>query len=282
MSDNLDLTVKTVMRIAREAGDIALQYYSRNDIGVMTKSDESPVTEADKAVNEFVIRQLAKEFPKAAVVAEEDEEGANARHVEDLLGDVFYVDPIDGTKEFIKRNGEWSVMIGLTRGARPVMGVIYQPTSDKLWYASEGNGACCIERGVTSKINCNQSKRKVAVHSRSHPPIGLASELERFVLDQPNSEPVNYGSFGLKMSMVASGSADLYVSSGRGSLWDSCAGESIATEAGAVVYAVSRSKAPTLISYNPNRKLSLGTVVVCLSKANWPSFLQFLKGNSKL
>eukprot|EP01060_Flectonema_neradi_P000060 TRINITY_DN1004_c8_g1_i1.p1 TRINITY_DN1004_c8_g1~~TRINITY_DN1004_c8_g1_i1.p1 ORF type:complete len:317 (+),score=55.03 TRINITY_DN1004_c8_g1_i1:103-951(+) len=282
MSHNLQKTVSTVIRIAREAGDIAMQYYSRNSLDVMTKVDESPVTEADKSVNEFVIRQLAKEFPNSAVVAEEDEEGANARHVEDSMADVFYVDPIDGTKEFIKRNGEWSVMIGLTHRARPVMGVIYQPTADKLWYASEGNGAYCIEKGVSVKLNCNQTKRNIAVHSRSNAPVGMSKELLKFVTnDNKDASVISYGSFGLKMSMIASGAADLYVSSGRGSLWDSCAGESIATEAGAVVFTISRSRTPSPISYNPNRKLSLSTVVVCLSKANWPSFLQFLK-SSKL
>lgn len=137
--------------LAYEAGKIALFYCNKRELlAIETKTDESPVTIADKKVNEYIVDKLQAAFPQARVIGEESVKNTT----QDLAkGAVFFVDPIDGmfyffgkfyfsigTKEFIKNNGEWAVMIGLNIDAIPMVGVVYRAAADQMYYAARGQG----------------------------------------------------------------------------------------------------------------------------------------------
>eukprot|EP01064_Diplonema_japonicum_P020307 TRINITY_DN2953_c0_g1_i1.p2 TRINITY_DN2953_c0_g1~~TRINITY_DN2953_c0_g1_i1.p2 ORF type:complete len:284 (+),score=59.37 TRINITY_DN2953_c0_g1_i1:1087-1938(+) len=282
---NLKAREEFAVAVAREAGAMALQYYKGTTLRVESKADESPVTEADKAVNAFLIKKVGEAWPGEDIVAEEDIEGSSARQVRDVNGYIWFIDPIDGTKEFIKRTGEWSVMIGLVKDGRPVMGVMYQAAKDKLFRGYKGGGAYLEENGgkTKSRIGGNRapSVPVTAVRSHSHPPVGTALGLEAF-MGAPTV--ITHGSFGLKLALVSSGVADLYVSGGKGSLWDSCSGEAIAAECNITVVIIdSETMQPSLISYDPRRNLDLNNTVVAMHSSLYPAFLKHLQSaGSKL
>eukprot|EP01080_Neovahlkampfia_damariscottae_P000075 gene75-4324_t len=230
--------LQTSVDIAYEAGKIGLQYCidrekKKTELQIETKSDKSEVTIADKELNELITTKLKNTFPNYRIIGEESVNSIT----EDLgKGFVFYVDPIDGTKEFISNNGEWSVMIGLAKDGIPVMGVVYQPTLDLLYFASEGSGAFKIEKKGSKPISmkCRETENFddcIVVQSRSH-----SLPAEKQFVDDVGIKPKNiyqHGSFGLKCCQIADGKADLYINfSGKTSYWDSAPGCIILKEAG--------------------------------------------------
>src|SRR5947207_15926491 len=135
----LDKELEVAIRLAREAGRVTLHYYSAPpDVG--WKAEHEPVTVADTAANELIVAGLAAAFPDDGLLAEETPDTA-ARLSHERL---WVIDPLDGTKEFIKKNGEFSVMIGLALDGRASLGVVYQPTADRLFYATPAEGAYLV------------------------------------------------------------------------------------------------------------------------------------------
>ena len=169
------------LKIAREAavkaGAAIMEIYEGDDFGVEYKADDSPLTKADKASNAIIVKVLRDRFPDYAILSEEEKDN-KARLENDLC---FVVDPLDGTKEFVKRNGQFTVNIALSYRHRAVMGVIYIPVSGELYYASEGDGAYLekpdgsIER-LSVSTNTDHSNLR-AVASGSH----CAEEMERLI-----------------------------------------------------------------------------------------------------
>lgn len=219
---------------AEEIAEIYGQYLAGRDIDIREKGADDPVTSADMAANRAIKRTLRDQFPEHAILTEEEPNTWNRTGAEW----VWMVDPLDGTKDFIKRNGEFVTMVGLTHNGEPTVGVVVHPATGLEFYACKGLGAfrSSLSQGdslsqVRIQENPDLSQLRIAV-SRSHrdPKIDRLIELLRIRAEIPS------GSVGRKMSMVIEGVADLYVHPARGTkLWDTCACDVIASEAGGVL-----------------------------------------------
>jgi 3'(2'), 5'-bisphosphate nucleotidase len=220
-------------RIARDAGALILEVYGRAfHVGYKTPGD--PVTEADHAANALICDRLRAEFPDAAIVAEESPEEAYQGYRGTAR--VFFVDPLDGTREFVAKNGEFVVMIGLLEERQVTLGVVYAPVTGTLWCGAPGIGAERVSRdGAVQAIHVGSveqpsSARVVVSRSRRAP------ELERLLQELAPLSVTPTGSAGLKGALVAEGRADAYLSLGpAGKHWDTCAMQAVVCAAGGVV-----------------------------------------------
>ena len=219
-----------VERIAREAGALILEVYA-GAFEVRGKADSSPVTEADERAERCIVPALQALDPAVPVVAEE----AAARGESPAVGRRFWlVDPLDGTREFVSRNGEFTVNIALIEDEAPVLGVVYEPVADRLYAGVVGQGAWLEEHGARRTITCRQASSVaglVLACSRSHgDEAGLAAWLgQRKVLQR-----LAVGS-SLKFGLLAAGQADIYPRLGRTMEWDTAAGHAVLRAAGGEV-----------------------------------------------
>jgi len=226
-SFNLPDELLTAKELALGAGNILLAHYQQS-VAVQWKERGDPVTAADTAASRFITRELKQRFPGDAVLSEEEKDDPSRLS----RSRVWIVDPMDGTTEFVAGRDEFAVMIGLAVDAKPVLGVVYQPTQRKLYYASAGKGAF-LEQGSTHQSlrvspEADPSRIVVAV-SRSHDSV-RAKRL-RDLLHIPST--LRVGSAGLKIGKICEGIAHLYVVLGSGtSQWDTCAPEAVLHEAG--------------------------------------------------
>jgi 3'(2'), 5'-bisphosphate nucleotidase len=223
----LDAELETAATLAREAGRILLEVYA-SDFGVEWKTGSDPVTEADRRANAFLVSGLRERFPQDGLVAEESvDHGERLSHRR-----CWFVDPLDGTKEFIARNGEFSVMLGLAIDGRAVLGAVYQPVLDKLYLGVVGQGASLEQHGTVRALAVSElavpSELKLVV-SRSH----RSSKTDAVVQHLGITAEKPSGSVGLKVGCIATREADLYVHlSDRSSKWDACGPEAILRAAG--------------------------------------------------
>ncbi|MCI0433308.1 MAG: 3'(2'),5'-bisphosphate nucleotidase CysQ [Gemmatimonadetes bacterium] len=215
-------------RIAREAGESILRHYGRTAHD--TKDGGSPVTAADLEANEHIVTAIRKAWPGEAILAEESRD-SRERLDADL---VWLVDPLDGTREFLARNGEFSVMIGLVVSGVPILGVVYVPVRRLLYRAAAGDGAWAEEAGSVRRLRCAAPAPSALrmVGSRSHGDATI--EAIRAALGVVEVRPS--GSVGLKCALIAEGECDVYVHPVPYlSEWDTCAPEVILREAGGEV-----------------------------------------------
>ena len=224
MSPELTLAEK----VARAAGQAALRYYG--SVVAEYKAGNSPVTAADHAANECIAQALSEAFPADAILSEESRDTSARLHADR----VWIVDPLDGTKEFLSQNGEFSIMIGLVVAQEPVLGVVYLPAHDVLFSAEKGEGSWVERDGRRERLACehvsNGSLRMVG--SRSHPDPLLTRMQE--ALGITDVEPS--GSVGIKCSLIAERKRDLYIHPVPYlKEWDTCAPEIVLREAGGVV-----------------------------------------------
>jgi len=216
-------------RIARAAARAILQVTAGGgDLGVTAKTDGSPLTLADTASNRVIVDGLAELRPPFPILSEEGELGLENLAAVDWKT-YWCVDPLDGTKEFVSRTGEYTVNIALVRDARPVLGVICIPAADVTYHAADGLGAWRQQgEGEPVRISPNRCTRPTsAVVSRSH----LDPDTEAFLARMNITDVVRHGS-SLKICAVAEGTADIYPRFGPTCLWDTAAGTAIAVEAG--------------------------------------------------
>jgi 3'(2'), 5'-bisphosphate nucleotidase len=212
---------------ADEAGDAIMKLYGVADI--KTKADKSPVTEADEAAEALILERLAELTPEIPVVAEESvAKGQSPGRIDKQF---WLVDPLDGTKEFISGNGEFTVNIALIRDGLPTLGVVGAPAKGLL-YATDGSQATRRRDGVTEPIAVRQPPDEglYAAVSRSH----LDAETEIYLTEFRIAGKVSGGS-SLKFCMVAEGSADIYPRFGRTMEWDTAAGHAVVRAAGGSV-----------------------------------------------
>jgi len=214
---------------AVKAGEAILEIYNSTDFGIEYKKDDSPLTIADKASNAIIVKMLREHFPKHAILSEEEKD--NSSRLENDL--CFVVDPLDGTKEFIKRNGQFTVNIALSYKHVSVMGVIYVPVTGELYYASQGDGAYLQSRAcdvtplqVSNNIDIPNLR---VVMSSSHGCPQMDELLEKHHL----TNFVKRGS-SLKGCMIASGEADIYYRFNPTMEWDTAAMQCIVEEAGGI------------------------------------------------
>jgi 3'(2'), 5'-bisphosphate nucleotidase len=232
LKNSTDLVdIEKLADIARKAGKKIMDIYAYTDFSgiVDFKSDNSPLTLADKEANTIIEEELRKLYAFPII----SEEGKNIPfELRRAWQEFWLVDPLDGTKEFIKRNGEFTVNIAFLKNNKPVIGVIYAPVLDALYIGVVGKGAYKIDKGVRAEIKTNQKKTKlIAVGSRSH-----GSPEDEAVLK--NYDIVDKTSIGssLKFCLLAEGKADLYFRSGPTMEWDTAAGQAILEAAGGKMY----------------------------------------------
>lgn len=216
-----------VEALARQAGALILEVYGR-DFEVRHKPDDSPVTEADERAESLIVSALRELTPDWPVVAEE---AAWHSKPPEPVPCFWLVDALDGTIEFVSRNGEFTVNIGLVSQGLPVLGVVYIPVLDRLFAAAQGHGAWVVERGqVRRPIHCRPVPREgfTVVGSRSH---GDEVSMRAWLAERRVAARLNAGS-ALKFGMLACGEADLYPRFGRTMEWDTAAGHAVLLEAG--------------------------------------------------
>lgn len=233
---------------AQEAGEAIMRVYnSPETLKIDLKQDRSPLTEADKVSNDIILKRLKKEFPEYAILSEEEKDNS-ARLSNDFC---FVTDPLDGTKEFIKRNGQFTVNIALAYKHDVVMGVIYVPVSGELYYAAKGEGAYLKKADGSIKslhVSDNVDKTSLrVVLSNSHGCPEIDDLLKRNNL----TNFVKVGS-SLKGCMVASGEADVYYRFNPTMEWDTAAMQCIVEEAGGIF----RQMDGTAMKYNRENSLN--------------------------
>ncbi|MDR9397592.1 3'(2'),5'-bisphosphate nucleotidase CysQ [Salibacter sp.] len=250
--------LQTAIDASIEAGKAILEVYN-TDFDVETKDDKSPLTEADKRSHNVIKKYLDK--TNIPVLSEEGKhDDFSTRKDWDNL---WIVDPLDGTKEFVKRNGEFTVNIALAEGNTPVMGVIYVPVTGDLYFASKDHGAYKVTTKESAdvsilidkadKLPIDQNRDKfVVVGSRSH----MSEETEAFINDikekHGDVEILSRGS-SLKLCMVAEGSADFYPRYAPTMEWDTAAGHAICTAAG---FKVTQYETEKPVIYNKENLLN--------------------------
>jgi 3'(2'), 5'-bisphosphate nucleotidase len=222
--------LQALVDAAKEAGRRILEVYG-TAFAVEYKADRSPLTEADRRSHELIMERLGQLSPGVPVLSEE---GVNIPYKERQDWKTFFlVDPLDGTKEFINRNGEFTVNIALIEEGRPVMGVLHVPVQGTTYYAAKGSGAYRQKDDeAPERINVREAGEDaiVVVASRSH----ATPELEEFIAKLNVKERTSRGS-ALKFCLVAEGSADIYPRLGPTWEWDTAAGHCVVEEAGGMV-----------------------------------------------
>jgi 3'(2'), 5'-bisphosphate nucleotidase len=218
--------LESVIGIARAAGEIAMAVYA-TDFDVRGKDDASPVTEADERAEALILAGLAQIEPVLPVLAEES---VAAGRVPELGSRYWLVDPLDGTREFISRNGEFTVNIALIEEGAPVLGVVLAPATGRLYAGIVGLGAFVEDGGVRMPIACRSVPPEglTVLTSRSH---GDAAALDTFLAGRPVASRIAIGS-SLKLCLLAAGEADLYPRLGRTMEWDIAAGQAVLVAAG--------------------------------------------------
>lgn len=223
LRQELDFAIK----LAQEAGTIVDTFY----VGaseVEYKSAQEPVTEADRAANAHIVKRILEAFPDDGILAEESQD--DLRRLEKER--VWIVDPLDGTKEFIARNGEFSIMIGLSIGGRSALGVVLQPVTGLLYAGVPGSGSFLYEAGERISLHVSHKsdpREMVSVSSRSHRQQ-IVDKIRREL--RITSERVS-GSVGLKVGLISRQLADLYIHPSPGvKEWDLCAPEAVLRGAG--------------------------------------------------
>jgi 3'(2'), 5'-bisphosphate nucleotidase len=218
--------LERVRAIAHDAGRVVMQVYA-TDFTVRGKGDASPVTEADERAEAIIVPALKALTPDIPIVAEE---AAAAGNIPEVGRRFWLVDPLDGTKEFVSRNGEFTVNIALIEDGAPVLGVVYAPALGRL-FAGAGGGDAYIEDSAgrrAIRARAVPSAGLTVVASRSH---GDAAALEAFLGERKVASLTNAGS-SLKLCLVATGEADLYPRLGRTMEWDIAAGHAVLAAAG--------------------------------------------------
>jgi len=222
---NLTKLVDPIVELATEAGKAILEVYA-SDFDVQAKDDQSPLTQADLASHHIIMKGLAELTPDLPIISEEaglpefDERGQ--------WNPYWLIDPLDGTKEFVSRNGEFTVNIALIEDGRPVLGVVHLPVLDETYWTTGDGEAWRIRNSERARIRCRApGDELVAVASRSHSNPETDEYLSRF----PIKERISAGS-SLKFCRIAEGVADIYPRIGRTMEWDIAAGHAVLTAAG--------------------------------------------------
>lgn len=251
---------RVLRRLALEAGDRIMQIYQADDFDVRAKSDDSPVTAADEAADALISAGLAAAFPQTLVVTEE-QSASHAKSADAFL----IVDPLDGTKEFIKRRGDFTVNIAYVKDGVPVRGVVYAPARERLFYTN-ASGASVEEVGPFDKTNVGDLKPLRVSSPDNDALMIVASKSHRdqatddYIAKYKTKDMKSAGS-SLKFCLVATGEADIYPRLGRTMEWDTAAGHAVLGGAGGLVVrfddhtALSYGKAgyenPFFIAYAP-------------------------------
>jgi 3'(2'), 5'-bisphosphate nucleotidase len=222
--------IEPIVDLAREAGDAILEVYA-SDFDVQSKDDESPLTQADLAAHRRIVAGLAELTPELPVISEEA--GLPPFETRSAWPTYWLIDPLDGTKEFVNRNGEFTVNIALISDGRPVFGVVHVPVLRRTYVGCEGRGAELRAEGEAPKpiqVAERSAQPVRVVGSRSH----RGASLDAFIENLGDCDLVPMGS-SLKFCVVAEGGADVYPRLGPTSEWDTAAAQAVVEQAGGSV-----------------------------------------------
>lgn len=236
----LNVLAEALVDIAARAGGVIMRHYA-GEIDARKKADESPVTLADEEAERLILRDLKELAPEIPIVSEEAAAGGHIPAIGELF---FLVDPLDGTKEFINKNGEFTVNIALIAKGEPTLGVVYAPALDRLFVAKDLDAAfeiaCTVspEPGATPRLGVQRP-----IRARRPEPDGLVAVASRSHRDQKTEEYLHHykvkafrsAGSSLKFCLVAAGEADIYPRHGRTMEWDTAAGHAVVKAAGGTV-----------------------------------------------
>jgi 3'(2'), 5'-bisphosphate nucleotidase len=248
MLDQID--IQDIVSIAKEAGDAIMQIY-KQDFEVEYKKDNSPLTFADKKANDIIEDGLNKLSVSLPILSEE---GKEIPYEERKYWEYFWlVDPLDGTKEFVKKNDEFTVNIALIYKDTPVLGVVYAPALDVCYWAKQGEGAFKDGQKLPLKAVVQRSTYKI-VASRSH----MSNETQEFIDAIETSKEKELISIGssLKICLVAEGEADIYPRLGATMEWDTGAAHAIASEASCSLIKYTKNNTKEKYIYNKKNLLN--------------------------
>lgn len=274
MTTQLDTAQQTALeQIARAAGDLILGVYNSDDFDVEAKGDGSPLTRADRLAHEFIVEKLTELTPDIPVLSEESDDSVMQARFD--WQRFWLVDPLDGTREFVKRNGEFTVNIALIDNKVPVFGVVQAPVLGTCYSGGQAYGAWCTtleSDGQTSKRDIKVTHYTgggaTVVASRSH----RSPEVEGFIaaLSDREQEPeVQSMGSSLKICLVADGSADIYPRLGPTSEWDTAAAHAVVLGAGGQVTDTTGSA----LIYNKESILNPWFLVSGGGEYPWPSLV---------
>jgi 3'(2'), 5'-bisphosphate nucleotidase len=257
-----------IIAIAREAGRAILSHYG-DELPIDTKADDSPLTQADRASHRLIVDRLRAAFPEIPVLSEESEpdEVADRRQ----WSRFWLVDPLDGTKEFIKQSGQFTVNIALIEGGAPVLGVVHVPAQEVTYFARRGAGAFRQNgKGEPAAIAAREADagRVVVVASRDHAGPEVAAILERIAAAGIEVESASMGS-SLKFCLVAEGAADFYPRTVPTMEWDTAAAQCVVEEAGGAVTTLDGAR----LRYNKESLRNPSVMAFGDAGADWQRFL---------
>ena len=244
-----NININDIKDIALNAGNIIMKIYEK-DFSIEYKDDKSPLTEADLKSNEIICSALEKLYPNIPIMSEENKV---IDYDERKKWEYYWcIDPIDGTKEFIKRNGEFTVNIALIYKNKPVLGVVYAPVLDDMYSAKKSEGTFKNGQKLPLYVNNNKDEKMLVVASKSH----LSKETQEFIdnLNTKEVEQVSKGS-SLKLCMVAEGVADIYPRLAPTMEWDTAAADAIVRESSKMTYQY-HSKLKESLCYNKETLLN--------------------------
>lgn len=222
--------LEKICNLARHTGSVIMKFYSsQKSINVSYKLDQTPITDVDRQANNIIKEGLKKIEPNFPIISEEESHNFNVFR---FWKNYWLIDPLDGTKEFLKKNGEFTVNISLIKNGIPILGVIYAPVLNILYSSFENNAWKETKLGVKEKINVSHSDKKIPllIVSRSHPD----KELNNYLKKIKNYKLKKMGS-SLKFCLIAEGTAQIYPRFGNTCIWDTAAGQAIVTAAGGKV-----------------------------------------------
>lgn len=254
---DLKNVLEIVKKVAVEAGAAIMEVYnSCEDMQVEYKEGNMPLTAADKAANAIIVSCLRREFPECAILSEEEKD--NLERLQNPY--CFIVDPLDGTKEFIKRNGQFTVNIALAYEHRSILGVIYVPVTKELYFASQGEGAFLEVDGVVTRLSVSDRTEELrVVMSSSHGCEQMDQLMKKYNL----THFVSMGS-SLKGCLIAKGEAEVYYRYNPTMEWDTAAMQCIVEEAGAIF----RQMDETPMRYNRENSLNAKGFYIINRKEN--------------
>jgi len=234
MKSDCSHLIPDVIKISQSAGQLILNYYQSNDYEKHTKKDDTPVTSADLASHEFITEQLKKLTPDIPVLSEEDADISLS--IRSKWSRYWLVDPLDGTQEFIAQSGDFATIIALIENNHPIMGVIYSPVSETVYYAYKGMGAWKIPKASdpiplsTHRHELSNNAISIAISRRQN-----TNSITNRLNTNWNYDLIPLGSAALKACLVAEGAVDCYLRIGPTGEWDTAATQCIVEESGGAI-----------------------------------------------
>lgn len=270
VKDHYHHYLESVIDIAKDAGKAIMEVYE-TDFDIENKSDDSPLTQADLAAHDLIVNALRRLTPEIPILSEESENIEAATR--NAWQRYWLIDPLDGTREFIKRNGEFTVNIALIDHHTPILGVVYAPATNLLYFAAAGYGAFKqIKNSAAYSIHTRpfQLEKLIVAGSRSHSDHKLQQFLHNIHVNTGAVPELIHMGSSLKICLVAQGSADVYPRLGPTSEWDTAAAHCVLKEAGGEIL----DEAGQPLRYNTKHSLLNPNFFATVQQSfNWSEFV---------